>query len=66
MKRHLPAGHLGDDLKTLRKQIVTTEADVGKYYEAEADKLLKESKNKMPTSVPALQGGRPESNRRKF
>jgi hypothetical protein len=39
---------------------------LGKLIDASADKILKKSRKELTTSVPALQGGRPESNRRKF
>jgi hypothetical protein len=66
MKSHLPAGDAGDDLKAMRKEKVELEMLLGKHYDAEADKILKKPREETPTSVPALQGGRPESNRRKF
>lgn len=66
MKPHLPAGHEGDDLKTLQREIAKLETLIGNHHDAEADKILKESGKEVSTSVPTLQGGRPESNRRKF
>jgi hypothetical protein len=39
---------------------------LGKLIDARADKILKKPRKELPTSVPALQGGRPESKRRKF
>ena len=66
MKPHLPAGDTGDDRKAMRKEIVEAKTMLGKLHDAIADKILKKPIKDLPTSVPALQGGRPESNRRKF
>lgn len=66
MKRHLPAGDTGDDNKAMRKELIEAKTKLGKSISTDADKILKKSKKELPTSVPALQGGRPESKRRKF
>lgn len=66
MKRHVQAGDPGDDRKAIRKEIIETKTMLGKLLDARADKILKKPRKELPTSVPALQGGRPESNRRKF
>ena len=67
MKPHLPAGDTGEDRKAIREEITDAKTELGKLYEAQADKILQKRKRKeLPTSGEALQGGRPESNRRKF
>ena len=66
MKPHLPAGDTGDDRKAMRKELIEAKTMLGKLISARADKILKKPRKELPTSVPALQGGRPESNRRKF
>jgi hypothetical protein len=66
MKPHLPAGDTGDDRKAIRKEIIEVKTMLGKLDDASADKILKKLGKERPTSVPAVQGGRPESNRRKF
>ncbi len=66
MKPHLPAGDTGDDRKAIRKEIIEVKTMLGKLDDARADKILKKPRKELPTSVPALQGGRPESKRRKF
>lgn len=66
MKRHLPAGDTGDDQKAMRKELIEAKKMLGELTSASADKILKKPRKEPPTSVPALQGGRPESNRRKF
>ncbi len=58
------AGDTDDDRKAIRKELI--EAMLAKLIDARADKILKKPKKELPTSVPALQGGRPESKRRKF
>jgi hypothetical protein len=60
------AGDTDDDRKAIRKELVEAKAMLGKLIDARADKILKKPRKELPTSVPALQGGRPESNRRKF
>jgi hypothetical protein len=60
------AGDTDDDRKAIRKELVKTKAMLGKLIDAHADKILKKSRKEPPNSVPALQGGRPESKRRKF
>lgn len=66
MKSHLPAGDTSDDRKAIQKELIEAKTKLGKLLSASADKLLKKPRKEPPTSVPALQGGRPESNRRKF
>lgn len=66
MKPHLPAGDTGDDRKAIRKEIIEVKTMLGKLDDARADKILKKPRKELPTSVPTVQGGRPESNRRKF
>jgi len=66
MRRHVRAGDLGDDQKAIRKELVEAKTMYGKLIAAGADKILKKPRKELPTSVPTLQGGRPESNRRKF
>jgi len=66
MKPRLPAGDTGDDRKAIRKELIEAKAMLGKLIDARTDKILKKPRKELPTSVPALQGGRPESNRRKF
>lgn len=61
-KRRL-AGDLNDDRAAMRKEIVEAKTLLDNLYSADADKLLK-PKNELPT--PEVQGGRPESNRKKF
>lgn len=66
MKPHLPAGDAGDDRKAIRKELVDAKASLAKLLDGYADKILKKPRKDLPTSIPAVQGGRPESNRRKF
>ena len=66
LKPHLPAGHTGDERKAIRNELIEAKAMLGRLLDANADKILKKPKKVMPTSVPAMQGGRPESKRRKF
>ena len=66
MKPHPQAGDTQDDRKAIRKELVEARTRLGKLESAEADKMLKKPGKELPTSVPALQGGRPESKRRKF
>ncbi len=65
-RRHPPAGDTGEDRKAVQKELVEAKAQLAKLISGHADKILKEPKKERGTSVPALQGGRPESNRRKF
>jgi hypothetical protein len=60
------AGDTDDDQKAIRKELIETKAMVCKLIDALADKILKKPRKEPPTSVSTLQGGRPESNRRKF
>lgn len=60
------AGDTGDDRKTIRKELIEAKEQLGKQIEADADKILKKRRKELPTSVTALQGGRPESKRSKF
>ena len=66
MKPHLPAGDTADDQKAKRNELIEAKTMLGKGYDAHADKILKKPGKELPTSVPAMRGGRPESNRRKF
>jgi hypothetical protein len=66
MKPHLSAGDTGDDRKAMRKELVELRAKLSKLIDTDADKILKKPRKETPTSITALQGGRPESNRRKF
>jgi len=66
MKPHLPAGDTSDDQKAMRKELVEAKTLYSKLLSADADRILKKPKKERPTSVPALQGGRAESKRRKF
>ena len=66
MKPRTQAGDQGDDRKELRKELIQAKTKLGELIEAHADKMLKKPRKEMPISVTALQGGRPESNRRKF
>jgi len=66
MKLHLPAGDTRDDQKALRKELVEAKMLLGKLMDAQANKILKKPRKELLPSVPTLQGGRPESNRRKF
>lgn len=66
MKPHPPAGDTSDDQKAIRKELVEAKTVLGKMLDAHADKILKKPRKELPSSVPTLQGGRPESNRRKF
>jgi hypothetical protein len=66
MKRHLPAGDTGDDQKAMRKELLEAKTMLGELISGRADKILKKPTKEPPTSVPAFQGGRPESKRRKF
>jgi hypothetical protein len=50
----------------MRKELVEAKAMLCKLVDARADKILKKPRKELSTSVPALQGGRPESKRRKF
>jgi hypothetical protein len=40
--------------------------ELSQRYETMSDKILKKKRKEFSTSVPAMSGGRPESNRRKF
>jgi hypothetical protein len=61
------AGDTDDDRKAIRKELIEAKAMLSNLIDARADKILKKPrKEELPTSVPALQGGRPESKRRKF
>jgi hypothetical protein len=60
------AGDTDDDRKAIRKELIEAKAMLGKLIDARADKILKKPRKELSTSVPALQGGRPESKRRKF
>jgi hypothetical protein len=66
MKPHLPAGDTSNDRKAIRKEIIEAKAMLGKLIDKDAAKILKKPRKGLPTSVPALQGGLPERNRRKF
>jgi len=66
MKPHVPAGDRGDDQKATRKELIEAKTMLAKLIEVQADKILKKPRKELPTSVPTRQGGRPESNRRKF
>jgi hypothetical protein len=66
MKPHLPAGDTGDDRKAMRKELIEAKEMLGALISESADKILKKPRKELPNSVPALQGGRPESKRRKF
>lgn len=66
MKPHLPAGDTSDDRKAIQEELIDLKAELSKLNEAEANKILKKPRKELSTSVPALQGGRPESRRRKF
>ena len=66
MKKHVPAGDEGDDQKAIRQEIVEAKAMMAKLLDAQANKILKKPKKEPPNSISTLQGGRPESNRRKF
>jgi hypothetical protein len=66
MKPHPPAGDTGDDRKAIRKEIIELKMMIGKLDDARANKILKKPRKEQPTSIPTVQGGRPESNRRKF
>lgn len=55
-----------DDRKVIRRELIEAKAMLGKLIDARADKILKKPRKELRTSVPALQGGRPESKRRKF
>ncbi|MBZ5569847.1 MAG: hypothetical protein LAN64_18615 [Acidobacteriia bacterium] len=66
MKPHMPAGDTGDDRKAIRDEIIEAKEMLGKLIDGRADKILKKPRRELPTSVPAMQGGRPESKRRKF
>lgn len=59
-------GDAGDERKAIRKELIEARTMLGKLIDASADKILKKSRKELTTSVPALQGGRPESNRKKF
>ncbi len=60
------AGDTNDDRKAMRKELLEAKAMLAEQNDASADKILKKPRKELPTSVPALQGGLPESNRRKF
>ena len=62
----MPAGDTGDDRKAIRDEIIEAKEMLGKLIDGRADKILKKPRRELPTSVPAMQGGRPESKRRKF
>jgi len=66
MKPHPPAGDPGDDRKAVREELIEAKTKLGELISARGDKMLRKAKKGLPTSVPALQGGRPESKRRKF
>ena len=65
-KKPLTAGDEGEDRKARRQEIIKVKTMIAKLYDRQGDKMLKRPKKELPTSVPTLQGGRPESNRRKF
>jgi hypothetical protein len=60
------AGDTDEDRKAIRKELIEAKAMLCELIDARADKILKKPRKELPTSVPALQGGRPESKRRKF
>jgi hypothetical protein len=60
------AGDTDDDRKAIRNELIEAKAMLAKLIDACADKILKKPRKELSTSVPALQGGRPESKRRKF
>jgi hypothetical protein len=66
MGPHMPAGDMGDDRKAVREELVEAKAALAKLIDAHADRILRKPRKELPRSVPAMQGGRPESNRRKF
>ncbi|HEV2616836.1 MAG TPA: hypothetical protein VGU63_09545 [Candidatus Acidoferrales bacterium] len=66
MKPHLPAGNTVDDRKEMRKELIEAKTMLGKLMDTRADRILKKQREELPISIPAMQGGRPESNRRKF
>jgi hypothetical protein len=66
MKSRPPAGDTSDDQKAMRKELIEAKEMLAKLNSVSADKILKKTKKEEPTSVTALQGGRPESNRRRF
>ncbi len=66
MKPHRSAGDTGDDRKAMRKELIEAKEMLGDLISESADKILKKPRKELPKSVPALQGGRPESKRRKF
>jgi hypothetical protein len=66
MNPHLPADDTSVDRKEIRKELVEAKAMLAKLIDTHADRILKKRRKELPTSVPAVQSGRPESNRRKF
>jgi hypothetical protein len=50
----------------MRKELIEAKKKLGELTDARANRVLKKPEKELPTSVPALQGGRPESKRRKF
>jgi len=66
MKPQLAAGDTRADRRAIRKEIIDAKTMLGKQYDSIADAILKKPRKAFRTSVPAMQGGRPESNRRKF
>jgi hypothetical protein len=60
------AGNTDEDRKAMRKELIEAKAMRCERIDAQADKILKKPRTELPISVPALQGGRPESKRRKF
>ena len=66
MKPHLSAGDTSDDRKAMQEELTEAKAKLCTLIEAEGDEILKKPIIELRTSVPALQGGRPESKRRKF
>ena len=66
MKRHPPAGDTGEDQRAMRKELAEAKAMLAELDSARADRILKKPRKEHPASVPALQAGCAESNRRKF
>jgi hypothetical protein len=66
MKRRLPAGDTADDRKAMRDELLEAKKMLGKLLSKRADKILKKPRKELSTSVPEVQGGQMESNRRKF
>lgn len=66
MRTLLIAGDTSEDRKEIRKELIEAKTMLGKLIDAHANRILKTPTKSVPNSVPAIQGGRPESNRRKF